>query len=670
MGKAFYLKLACSNLGKNRRFYFPYVLSCMLMVMLHFVLCNLTYTDSWDAIPSNSILYSILNLGIFVVELFALILLFYTNIFLMKRRKREFGLYNVLGMEKRHIGRVLFWETCMAFGASIAVGLGLGLLLSKLAELLLCNMLQFEIRYAVEFLPKSFLRTLTVFPAYALLILLHSLWQLRKAKPVELLHSVSAGEREPKANWLLALIGVFLLGLGYWIAVTIQNPVDALLWFFVAVILVILGTYCCFIAGSVASLKLLRRIKAYYYQTNHFISVGGMLHRMKQNGAGLATICILSTMVLVMVSGTASLYVGNTDILQNRYPREMVLICRENAVDGLRVAEEVSQNALQAQGLSTSRLLTYRYAYFTAYLEGATVELDADKMELALGSLGDGSVLDVCLVPLEDYNRSTGQNITLNPGEVLLHKDAGTYGHDSITLLGNTFRIVEELPDFLDNGFSSTDVVPFLYLVVPSVDIMDSLLQAVGTANGEEPISANGYYCFDTGAAREEQLTLYRTIREETRYRTDVDISVESRVYEEQDFYSIFGGLFFIGIFLGLLFLLATSLIIYYKQITEGYEDQSRFHTLQQVGMSKGEVRRVIHSQVLTVFFLPLITAGIHTAFAFPMISKMLRLFALTNQTLLMLTTGATFLLFACIYSVVYLLTSRFYYRIVSSNRR
>ena len=285
MGKAFYLKLACSNLGKNRRFYFPYVLSCMLMVMLHFVLCNLAYTDNWDAIPSNSILYGILNLGIFVVELFALILLFYTNSFLMKRRKREFGLYNVLGMEKRHIGRVLFWETCMAFGASIAVGLGLGLLLSKLAELLLCNMLQFEIRYAVEFLPKSFLRTLTVFPAYALLILLHSLWQLRKAKPVELLHSVSAGEREPKANWLLALIGVFLLGLGYWIAVTIQNPVDAMLWFFVAVILVILGTYCCFISGSVASLKLLRRIKAYYYQTNHFISVGGMLHRMKQNGA-------------------------------------------------------------------------------------------------------------------------------------------------------------------------------------------------------------------------------------------------------------------------------------------------------------------------------------------------------------------------------------------------
>ena len=249
-------------------------------------------------------------------------------------------------------------------------------------------------------------------------------------------------------------------------------------------------------------MKLLRRIKAYYYQTNHFISVGGMLHRMKQNGAGLATICILSTMVLVMVSGTASLYVGNTDILQNRYPREMVLICRENAVDGLRVAEEVSQNALQAQGLSTSRLLTYRYAYFTAYLEGATVELDADKMELALGSLGDGSVLDVCLVPLEDYNRSTGQNITLNPGRFCSTK---TPGHmDTIPSLcwETPSASWKSCRIFLDNGFSSTDVVPFLYLVVPSVDIMDSLLQAVGTANGEEPISANGYYCFDTGAAR------------------------------------------------------------------------------------------------------------------------------------------------------------------------
>lgn len=315
MHKGFYYKLAFTNLGKNRKFYLPYMLSCILMVMLHFILCSLSYTDTWQTIPESAIVYTILNLGCYVVEIFALILLFYTNGFLMKRRKREFGLYNVLGMEKRHIGRVLFWETFFAFSASILVGLGLGILLSKLAELLLCNMLQFEIRYAWEFIPRAFLRTGSIFLLYAALMLLHSLWQLRKAKPVELLHSVSAGEREPRANWLLALVGLVLLGAGYWLAITIQNPVDALVWFFVAVILVILGTYACFIAGSVVVLKLLRRMKGYYYKTNHFISVGGMLHRMKQNGAGLATICILSTMVLVMVSGTASLYVGNSDIL-------------------------------------------------------------------------------------------------------------------------------------------------------------------------------------------------------------------------------------------------------------------------------------------------------------------------------------------------------------------
>ena len=341
MHKGFYYKLAFTNLGKNRKFYLPYMLSCILMVMLHFILCSLSYTDTWQTIPESAIVYTILNLGCYVVEIFALILLFYTNGFLMKRRKREFGLYNVLGMEKRHIGRVLFWETFFAFSASILVGLGLGILLSKLAELLLCNMLQFEIRYAWEFIPRAFLRTGSIFLLYAALMLLHSLWQLRKAKPVELLHSVSAGEREPRANWLLALVGLVLLGAGYWLAITIQNPVDALVWFFVAVILVSLGTYACFIAGSVVVLKLLRRMKGYYYKTNHFISVGGMLHRMKQNGAGLATICILSTMVLVMVSGTASLYVGYSDILHNRYPREFNFTCRGDVEASMAAAEQV-----------------------------------------------------------------------------------------------------------------------------------------------------------------------------------------------------------------------------------------------------------------------------------------------------------------------------------------
>ena len=588
MHKGFYYKLAFTNLGKNRKFYLPYMLSCILMVMLHFILCSLSYTDTWQTIPESAIVYTILNLGCYVVEIFALILLFYTNGFLMKRRKREFGLYNVLGMEKRHIGRVLFWETFFAFSASILVGLGLGILLSKLAELLLCNMLQFEIRYAWEFIPRAFLRTGSIFLLYAALMLLHSLWQLRKAKPVELLHSVSAGEREPRANWLLALVGLVLLGAGYWLAITIQNPVDALVWFFVAVILVILGTYACFIAGSVVVLKLLRRMKGYYYKTNHFISVGGMLHRMKQNGAGLATICILSTMVLVMVSGTASLYVGNSDILHNRYPREFNFTCRGDVEASMAAAEQASQEALTARGLAAQNLLRYRYAAFTALQEE------------------DAFLLDI----------------------------AG------------------------------------LFIVTPDYDTLEALRASVNASYGDGgSIAVQGYYCFDTGAEKAMQIELYSAIRESVRSRGQEDMTLESRANEEWGFFSLFGGLFFLGIFLGFLFLLATVLIIYYKQITEGYEDQTRFRTLQQVGMSKAEVRRTIHSQILTVFFLPLLGAGLHTVFAFPMISKMLLLFSLTDQTLQILTTAVTFLLFGVIYTAVYLLTSRFYYRIVTPAR-
>lgn len=670
MGKGFYLKLAVSNLKKNRRFYFPYVLSCVLMVMLHFVLCNLAYTDAWESIPSNAALYMILNLGIYVVEIFAIILLFYTNSFLMKRRKQEFGLYNVLGMEKRHIGRVLFWETVFAFAASILIGLVLGILLSKLAELLLCNMLQFEIRYAVELLPKAFLQTCAVFSVYSILILLHSLRQLRKARPVELLHSVSTGEREPKANWLLALCGIVLLGAGYWMAVSITNPVEALVWFFVAVILVILGTYCCFIAGSVAILKFLRRIKGYYYKTNHFISVGSMLHRMKQNGAGLATICILSTMVLVMISSTASLYVGRTDILMTRYPRQINMTCRgEDTSLDLSAAEQVSQQTLESRKLTASNLLNYQYVDFTAYLQGDTLLLDLEKLHAALDHL-DG-VVQIYLVPLEDYNRATGQHYTLQPDELLVYHNRGSYNQPTLQLNGTTYRIVQELPEFLGNGFSDANITSSLFLVVPDTQTMENLATAVNQAydNGDAAVR-EAYYCFDTNAGKKEQIELFKAIKETLSSRSDVNILVESRAYEEQDFYSLFGGLFFLGIFLGFLFLLATALIIYYKQITEGYEDQTRFRTLQQVGMSKREVSKTIHSQILTVFFLPLLMAGIHTAFAFPLISKMLLMFALTNQKLLILTTVATFLLFAVIYSGVYLLTSRFYYRIVSNTRK
>lgn len=664
MSKCFYAKLAWSNLGKNLRYYLPYMLSCILMVVLHFVLGSLALSSAWEEIPSNQTLYAILGLGRYVVELFALLLLFYTNTYLMKRRNREFGLYNVLGMEKRHIGRILFWETVYSFGISIAMGVILGCLLTKLSELLLCNLLQFDIRYSLEFIPAAFLQTLGMFLLFALLVLLRSLWQLRKSRPVELLNSAQAGQREPKANWLLALLGLGLLGLGYWMAVTIKNPVDATIWFFAAVILVILGTYACFIAGSVALLKLLRRWKPYYYKSNHFISVGSMVHRMKQNGAGLATICILSTMVLVMISSTASLYIGRTEILRNRYPREITVTCRFSGAQSLALTEEAVNAALAQEGLTSKDLLAYRYGSFAA-----TIQEDALVLDEPVNYTTAADTAGLYVVPLEDYNRATGQELTLADGQALVYSSLTGFPESHLGIGSLSLEIAGRLSEGLPNGDAMAEIIPTIFLVVPDWDTLEEIAALIDGAYGEGACNLLGYYCFNVAGTQEDQIRLYETLRESVRYREDANFDLESQAAEEHDFYAIFGGLFFLGIFLGLLFFLATALIIYYKQVAEGYEDQLRFRTLRQVGMSKREIQRTIHSQVLTVFFLPLLTAGIHTAFAFPMIRKMLLLFALTNTRLLILTTGATYLIFALLYCAVYLLTSRFYYRIVSSNQ-
>lgn len=658
MHKHFYLRLARTNLHKNRKFYFPYILSCTLTVILHVILCSLSGSSAWMDIPGYQTLYSILGLGVWVVELFVPALLLYTNSFLIKRRSREFGLYNVLGMEKRHICRVLFWESTLAYLISLALGILLGALLSKLAELLLCNVLRLPIRYSISLSTYSLIRTLAAFAIYWMLTLLGSFRLLRRANPTQLLHAVSAGEREPKANWLLALLGIALLGTAYWLAVSIDDPVAALGWFFVAVIMVIAGTYCCFIAASVVALKLLRRWKRYYYQTRHFVSVGSMIHRMKRNGAGLATICILSTMVLVTISATACLYIGKNDVLHQRYPRQINLQCDVAGYD----LEAISQEPLERFGLTASNQVSYRNLSFSGLLAQDAVNLDYESAQ----QLDLSTAMDFLVVPLEDYNRNVSQPVTLSPDEALVYATRRPYVPDQLTLGEKTYR-VQHLDSFLPNGTAASTIFNTVCVVLPDLPSVTALLSKVQSAHPDTSITLESIYYFDTDGDEATQRSLAGVLSEQT---WDTPVEVDSRASQTQDFLSIFGGLFFLGIFLGLVFLLATVLIIYYKQITEGYEDQSRFLTLRQVGMQQHEIRRTIHSQVLTVFFLPVFAAGVHTAFAFPLLSKLLMLFNMFNRPLLIGVTLGVFLLFGVVYGGVYLLTSRFYYQIVSTSNR
>ncbi len=664
MHKIFYPKLAVDNIKKNKRTYVPYILTGIGMVMMFYMISGLSFSKKIKAMAGGPQMQQILFLGMIVIGFFSAIFLFYTNSFLMKRRKKELGLYNILGMEKKHIGRIIFYETIIVYALSIVFGLLLGAVFSKALELLLFRIVHFQVSYSYEIIPKAIVVTAVLFSGIYFLILLNSLRHIIVSKPIELLKGGQVGEREPKTKWLLALIGFGTLAYGYYISVTIKDPLTALVMFFVAVILVIIGTYLLFMTGSIVVLKLLRKNKGYYYKTNHFISVSGMLYRMKQNSAGLANICILSTAVLVMLSSTISLYIGMEDVIRSRYPRNIVITSEYNSEEYIQGVEKTVQGVLESFGEEPVDLLNYRSLSFTGIEKEGQIYLDRESLDEGIGAVTT-KLRTLYFVPLEDYNRLMGENKSLEDGEILICSNRSDYLKDTLTLEKyGTFKVKEVIDDFIGNGQIAMDVVTTYQIVVKDMETLKMLSIHEKEFYGESAATPKYDYGFDLNVDSERQIDIYDAIREAL--KPDYGYSyVESSAYEKDSFYSVYGGLFFLGIFLGTIFILATVLIIYYKQVTEGYEDKDRFVTLQKVGMTNDEVKKTISSQVLTVFFLPLITAGIHIAFAFPVIYKLLNLFNLFNLKLYIVCTAVTFIVFSIFYGAVYIMTSRTYYRIV-----
>lgn len=661
MRKRFYLRLALDNIRHNRQTYLPYLLTCIGTVAMFYILHALSVNTGIQEMRGDYVLRGLLEMATWVVGFFAVIFLFYTNRFLIRRRKKEFGLYSVLGMEKRHLLRVVFWETGLVALAGIVLGLAAGILLNKLAFMALLRIFAEEIPLGFEISFGSMGVTAALFAAIFLLLFISSLFQVQKASPIELLRSAEVGEREPKTRWLLALLGVVCLGSGYYLAISTENPVAALSVFFVAVILVIIGTYCLFIAGSIAVLKLLRRNKRYYYKTRHFVPVSGLLYRMKQNAAGLANICILSTMVLVMISSTLSLYLGEQDILQQRYPRSLSLSMRVYDEEASQAMHTLVDDTLEQAGPTAVNESEFTYLSFGALRQGDQFLTDTD--QASFSAMND--LYNLVFFPLDEYNRATGENRTLGEGEVLLYSNRKAYEPDTLTVLGETFTIREKLSSFSGINEVDANIASTHYLVVRDMETVERL-EAIQQEEYQDNASfIQRIYGFDLqGDNDEDVLLVYGNLLERA---GDYGFNgyIECRQAEREDFLGTFGGLFFVGILLGILFLMATILIIYYKQVSEGYEDRSRYRVLQQVGMTKAEVRQSIRSQVLLVFFLPLITAGIHVAAAFPAVSRMLALFNLTNTWLFFWCTVICFAVFAVFYAVVYVLTARTYYRLV-----
>lgn len=671
MKTVFYPKLAFDAIRKNRRMYFPYILTGSVMVMMYYILMSMLESPDLQDMHGGSFLMDLLPFGCAVIAIFSLLFLFYTSAFLVKQRYREFGLYNILGMDKRNIGRLMLWETIYTAGISIFLGLASGIAFSKAAELILLNILASEITFSFHVGFISVVVTALIYVGIYALIFVNTLIKVSKTRPLELMQSSRVGEKRLKSNPILALLGAVLVGYAYYMALSIKNPTEAFFYFFVAVVMVIVGTYLLFIAGSVALCKLLQMNKRYYYKPNHFVSVSSMAYRMKRNGAGLASICILLTMVLVMLSSTTTLYFGEEDSIRNRYPNGINITYYFETIDGIGDESlDVQRNVISKYAPSDTDLTGTRYAISAGQFTDDGIIFDYTHVD----SVDYDRVGYLYIISTADYNAMTGDNKNIADDECMIYSHRlGIEFETFTTEYGNTYKVCKMLDGFTEDSSAVASTMPSAYIVVNDIHEFLSSIADRKNDYGYSMVEYKWILGFDcdnkedeTDIKNELQEAIANSADDENPWRS---LYLESREEEKNSFYEMYGSFFFLGIMLGVVFLMAAVLIIYYRQISEGYEDRNRFEIMQKVGMTKRDIRSGINSQILTVFFLPLLLAGVHLAFAFPFIYKILTIFMFDNLTLSIVVNLACFGIFGLFYAVVYKITSHTYYSIVSGDR-
>ncbi len=648
MNSRIYSRLAVSNIKNNRKTYVPFIFTSILTVMMYYIIDALAGNDSIEI--TNVI--TVLRMGCGVMVVFSVIFLFYTNSFLIKRRKKEIAVYNILGMGKGHIGRMLTVETLIVGGISIAGGIAGGMAFGKLMHLLLIRIIHYDVGMEFHISVQSVSDTVILFAFIFFLTWFYNLFQIRLANPIELLRGGSAGEKEPKTKVILALIGVVTMAAGYYLAVSTKNPLEAINTFFVAVILVIIGTYALFLAGSIALLKLLRKRKKFYYKSNHFVSVSGMIYRMKQNAVGLANICILSTIVLVMISSTVSLYVGVDDVMAYRYPNDYQMTLYEASQEKIDKANKLIEEELDRGGLKKEGETACHYGTAVLISQGGNKFTTSEN-----GTYSPRDLTELYVIPQEDYQKLENTSTSLKENEVIIYTTAENYGRDSIQIDGRKFQVTEELDDFVLEEKNQSRVAPGMYMIVANDEVamqLDSLKSGL-----RYDID------FDMTGSDEEKAVVEEKIADRITEELP-GTYFTSRQAGTESFFGFYGCLFFIGMYLGFMFLVATVLIIYYKQISEGLDDRERYVIMQKVGMDKREIRRAIRSQILIVFFLPLLFSILHIMVAFNVITKLLGIFGLFNTGLFVLCTVVTVLIFAAFYIIVFAITAREYYKIVN----
>lgn len=658
MNKRFYPKLAINNIKKNGRTYIPYIITCIITIAMYYIIHSLSINEDMLNIRGGQQLQGMMEFGRYIVGIFSVVFLFYTNSFLMKRRKKEIGLWNILGMEKWHILKVMAFETLYIAVISLIGGLLLGILLEKGMHLLLIKILDAEIILGFHVYGKALVVSCILFGIIFGLIFLNSLRQISRSNPIELLQGGQVGEKEPKTKWIMAILGICCLAGAYTLSICLKNPLDALSGFFLAVLMVIAGTYFLFFAGSIAFLKVLRKNKNYYYKARHFISVSSMLYRMKRNAVGLANICILSTMVLVMLCSTTCLIIGEEDIIQRKYPNDFSITGygqMEADPDLMAVVDQ----GINAQHLEVETSIYYSYFEIAAIRKGSVFNTNREEFN----NYNDVNYL--VMIPLSDYNRILGTDVVLQENEILIWSPQKKYSDDTLTVFDNTYNIKEQLNELWN--MEDDNIFNTYYLIVRDTQEIVTGIERMHKDLGDVSSFFHTYYGYDFVGPAEAQDAAFVQIRD-VFLAKGWDVVIYTHENARRDFLSLHGSLFFLGLFLSVLFTMAAILVIYYKQLSEGYEDKERYEIMQKVGMSHREVKQSIHSQILTVFFLPLLMAGVHVGFALPVITRMLKMFGFFNTGLFVLCALGCFLIFAVLYGIIYSITAKAYYKIVSRN--
>ena len=665
----FYSKFALNNLVKNKRFIVPYVLSAIFTIMSFYILSSLAFGDNLNKLPNGiEATKQVLSLGIIVIAIFSTIFLFYTYSFLVKRRVKEFGLYSVLGMTKKQIAKILVLETIFIAVTTIVLGIGLGIIFDKLMLLVLLKLFSATVTFGFSITPIAVVFSVLLFGGIFFLLLLYTVIKIARLRIVALLKDENKGEKEPKSRWILAIIGLGLIGYGYYTAQTVQNPIKAITVFFFAVIAVIIGTYLVFMAVSITVLKIMKNNKNFYYKPKNFISVSGLLYRMKRNAVGLANICILSTMVLVTMGSTSALYAGMEKSYNERFPRQLMIAGYNSTSEKLKEIENNAKLSAKEAGTEVEDMVSYN----SLPMVGRLVE-DKFNFESNVG-VDLSNVKMIVVLQLKDYNKFANKNKTLESNEILLHIDKkGNYNHNSISLNGSDYKIKEKLSEFPGTiGSATANIMDTYYAVVKDekeatklatklTELSSKELEKRGISIQTGTPTLQNYVAFNIKDTTKEA----KVIESFKKLEKQSGIEIEGKEENKLTFRGVFASFLFIGVFISFIFVISQVVIMYYKQISEGYEDKGNFEIMRKVGITDKQIKQSIRSQVLLIFFSPLIIATLHTIVAYPFIEKILRLFLITDNSIFLQALAVTIVVFAIFYLIVYAITSKIYYRII-----